>query len=102
MTAKRAATATKLSSTSIGSVKHPIYFNNEGKPTQTTYSLDVATEKDYGLIKLGSSTTGNHRSVIMNTDDGDAYVDVTDLAADIKSNEKKITACEKLLTWETF
>ena len=101
VTAKKATTATKLSSTNVGSAKHPVYFNNYGKPAQTTYSLDVATDKDYGLIKLGSSTTGNQRSV-MKADDGDAYVDVTDLAADTKSNKEKITACEKLLTWETF
>lgn len=102
VTAKKATTATKLSSTSVGSVKHPVYFNNEGKPVQTTYSLDVATDKDYGLIKLGNSTTGNQRSVMKANDDGDAYVDVTDINTNISNIDTRVKNCETLLTWETF
>lgn len=103
VTVKKATTATKLSlTTNVGSDKHPVYFNSEGKPTKTTYSLDVATDKDYGLIKLGSSTTGNHRSVMKATDDGDAYVDVTDINTNIDKIDTRVTTCETLLTWGTF
>lgn len=94
-----ADSATKLSS-SAGGVLQPVYFK-EGKPVQTTYKLDYATDSEPGIIKLGTNTKGNQLSLLKSTSN-EGYVDVTDINTNISNIDTRVKNCETLLTWRTF
>ena len=90
--AESADSATKLASSNGGELQ-PVYFQ-EGKPVNTRYKLDYATDSEPGIIMLGTVKTGNQLSLLKSTD-GEGYVDVTEI-------NNKIIKCEESLTWGTF
>ncbi len=96
--AASADSATKLA-TSAGDDLTPVYFN-EGKPVKTRYSLDYATDSTPGIIKLGTSKTGNQLSLLKSTSN-EGYVDVTQINTNISSNKSAIDTNKQNISLNT-
>ena len=71
-----AATATALTSKSIGSTTQPVYFDANGKPVATTYTLSASVPSDAKFtdtntkVTQSRSTTVNYRSLLMHNGAG--------------------------------
>ena len=60
--------ATALTSTSIGSVTNPIYFNSNGVPKACTYSLSKSVPSDAVFTDTKVTSVGNHYTPSANTE----------------------------------